>query len=151
MKHSLLILIAVTVLALSLAACGSTEQTATTDVSVLVVTDGSSEKHYTVDDVKALPAAEATFSEVTYVGVPLTVLLTDAGFDPQASKAVKAVAADGFTVNYGPELFLLDDTLLGYGSADGPLTAEDGTFRMVLPDQEGKLNARMLAKLQVVQ
>ena len=64
-----------------------------------------------------------------YVGVPLTVLLTDAGFDPQALKAVKAVAADGFTVNYGPELFLLDDTLLAYGSTDGPLTAEDGTFR----------------------
>ena len=151
MKHSLLILIAVTVLALSLAACGSAEQTATTDDSVLVVTDGSSEKRYTVDDLKALPAAEATFSEVTYVGVPMTVLLTDAGFDPQALKAVKAVAVDGFTVNYGPELFLLDDTLLGYGSTDGPLTAEDGTFRMVLPEQEGKLNVRMLVKLQVVQ
>ena len=79
------------------------------------------------------------------------ILLTDAGFDPQALKAVKAVAVDGFTVNYGPELFLLDDTLLGYGSTDGPLTAEDGTFRMVLPEQEGKLNIRMLVKVQVVQ
>lgn len=151
MKHSLLILIAVAVLALSLAACGSPEQAATADGSVLVVTDGNVEKRYTVEDLKALSAAEATFREVTYIGVPLTVLLTDAGFDPHASKAVKAVAVDGFTVNYGPELFLLGNTLVAYGSIDGALTAEDGTFRMVLPDQEGKLNTRMLAKLQVVQ
>jgi DMSO/TMAO reductase YedYZ molybdopterin-dependent catalytic subunit len=151
MKRSLLTPIAVVVLVLSLAACGSPEQAATTDDSVLVVTDGSVEKHYTVEDLKALSAAEATLQEVTYVGVPLTVLLTDAGFDPHASKAVKAVATDGFTVNYGPELFLLDNTLVAYRSIDGALTAEDGTFRMVLPDQEGKLNVRMLTKLQVVQ
>jgi hypothetical protein len=33
---------------------------------------------------------------------------------------------------------------------DGPLSAEDGLFRMVLPDQEGKLNVRLLTRLQVV-
>jgi hypothetical protein len=151
MKHSLLILIAAAILALSLGACASPEQAAPTDGNVLVVTNGSVEKRYTVEDLKTLSAAEATFQEITYVGAPLTLLLTDAGFDPHASKAVKAVATDGFTVNYGPELFLLDNTLVAYGTVDGPLTAEDGTFRMVLPDQEGKLNTRMLAKLQVVQ
>jgi len=151
MKHSLLILIAAAILALSLGACGSPELAATTDGSVLVVTDGGVEKRYAVEGLKTLSPAEATFGEVTYVGVPLTSLLTDAGFDPHASKAVKAVATDGFTVNYGPELFLLDNTLVAYETVDGPLTAEDGTFRMVLPDQEGKLNTRMLAKLQVVQ
>jgi len=36
--------------------------------------------------------------------------------------------------------------------ADGsPLSADDGDLRLVLPDEEGKLNLRMLAELQVVQ
>jgi hypothetical protein len=80
----------------------------------------------------------------------LTALLQDAGCDPQAAKGVKAIASDGFTVNYGPDLFLLPNTLVAYAQVDGPLSADDGTFRMVLPDQEGKLNVRMLATLQVV-
>jgi hypothetical protein len=151
MKHLPLALITVTALALFLGACGSSEPAATTAANLLVVTDGSTKKSYTADDLKSLASVEAAFRGVTYQGVPLTTLLQDAGFDPQAAKAVKAIASDGFSVNYGPELFLLDDTLVAYARADGPLSADDGTFRMVLPDQEGKLNVRMLATLQVVQ
>ena len=33
----------------------------------------------------------------------------------------------------------------------GDLTADDGSFRMVLPGAEGKLNVRMMVELQVIQ
>jgi DMSO/TMAO reductase YedYZ molybdopterin-dependent catalytic subunit len=154
MKHLLLSLIGVMALAVTLVACGGAATPAPaagTDASVLVVGDDSTQKSYTPEALQALPGAEAAFKDVSYQGVALTDLLQDAGFDPQAAKAVKAIASDGFTVNYGPDLFLLPNTLVAYAQADGPLSAEDGTFRMVLPDQEGKLNLRMLTALQVVQ
>ncbi len=150
MKHLLLTLIGVTALAFCLVACAAPQPAASPETDVLVVGDGTTEKNYTADELKSLSSAEAAFNDVSYQGVPLTILLQDAGFDPQAVKAVKAVASDGFTVNYGPDLFLLENTLVAYAQADGPLTDEDGAFRMVLPDQEGKLNVRMLVTLQVV-
>jgi len=116
----------------------------------LKVGDGTTTRTYTVDDLAALPAAESTFQEVAYKGVPLHVLLQDAGFDPQAIKAVKAVAADGYSVNYDPALFQRQDVLVAYATAQGALTADDGTLRMVIPDAEGKLNVRMLVELKVV-
>ncbi|MCA9978036.1 MAG: molybdopterin-dependent oxidoreductase, partial [Anaerolineales bacterium] len=66
-------------------------------------------------------------------------------------KAVKAVAADGYTVNYDLSQIEKPDVLVAYAQADGPLTEEDGAFRMVLPEEEGKLNVRMLVEIQVVQ
>lgn len=117
--------------------------------NVLLVTDGASEQSYSVDDLKALGAEEAAFRDVTYTGVPLALLLEDAGFDPAGVSAVKATAADDFSANYDPELVNRPDTLVAYAQADGPLAEEDGTFRMVLPDQEGKLNPRDLVELRV--
>jgi hypothetical protein len=86
---------------------------------------------------------------VTYKGVALPMLLQDAGLDPQVLKAVKAVAADGYSVNYDASLFQRQDVLVAYATADGALTADDGMFRMVLPGQEGKMNVRMLTEIQV--
>jgi hypothetical protein len=115
----------------------------------LLVTDGTNSKSYTVADLEALPAVESTFNEVAYKGVTLSVLLADAGFDPAALRAVKAVAADGYSVNYDPGLFQRNDVLVSYATASGSLAEDDGVFRMVLPGEEGKLNVRMLAELQV--
>ena len=77
-------------------------------------------------------------------------LLRDAGFDPAALKAVKAVASDGYSVNYDPALFQRADVLVAYAQTDGPLPADDGMVRMVIPDAEGKLNVRMLTKIEAV-
>jgi hypothetical protein len=152
MKHALFSLVGVMVVVVLLVACGSAPApTASVDANVLVVGDGSTQESYTVKALTSLPGAEAAFKDVTYQDVALSALLQDAGFDPRAAKAVKAIASDGFTVNYWPDLFLLPNTLVAYAQAGGPLSAEDGTFRMVLPDQEGKLNLRMLTTLQVVQ
>lgn len=116
----------------------------------LVVTDGATTKSYTVDDLEALPAVEATFNEVTYKGVTLSVLLADAGFDAASLRAVKAVAADGYSMNYEPALFQRADVIVAYATASGPLAEDDGFFRMVLPGEEGKLNVRMLAEVRAM-
>ncbi len=131
--------------ALVLTACAPKAQGAAGEV--LKVSDGKTEKTYTAADLKALGEAQADFKGVTYLGVPLTVLLQDAGIDPAALKIVKAVAVDGFSANYESALFAREDTLVSYARADGPLGDDEGTFRMVLPDQEGKLNPRELVEI----
>lgn len=138
-------LIVTFVIALALSACAP--QTQDPAAPVLKVSDGNVEKTYTADDLKALEASQADFKGVTYVGVKLTVLLADAGIDPNALTIVKAVASDGFTANYESALYSREDTLVAYATVDGPLGEEDGSFRMVLPDQEGKLNPRQLVEI----
>jgi DMSO/TMAO reductase YedYZ molybdopterin-dependent catalytic subunit len=140
----ILVLLAV----LLLVACGGEADAPAGDL--LTVTDGEQAVTYSVSDIEALPATEAAFREVTYVGVRLTTLLEDAGFDPTAIRAVKATASDGFSANYEAALFALPDTIVATATSEGALTEEDGTFRMVLPDQEGKLNVRQLVELTVI-
>lgn len=142
MKRFLLIIL---VLSLTLMACASQPQESAGPI--LKVSGGNTEKSYTADDLKALGASQADFRGVTYLGVQLTVLLADAGFDPNALTVVKAVASDGFTANYESALFSREDTLVAYATVDGPLGEEDGNFRMVLPGQEGKLNPRQLVEI----
>jgi DMSO/TMAO reductase YedYZ molybdopterin-dependent catalytic subunit len=117
---------------------------------VLKITGQGTEKSYTAEDLRALEAAQASFRDIAYTGVPLAVLLRDAGFDPQAVKAVKAVAVDGFSANYDAELVNRPDSLVAYAQEGGPLVEEEAPFRMVLPDQEGKLNVRQLVEIQVI-
>lgn len=114
---------------------------------VLIVTDGTMEQAYTREDLEALGAVEIDNGDAVYVGVLLKTLLEDAGIDASAISAVKALAIDGFSSNYGPDLFLADTTLVAYARADGPLAANEGDFRMVLPGQSGSMNARLLSKL----
>lgn len=139
------ILFVTLVLALTLTACAS--QVEENAGPVLKVSDGNVEKSYTADDLKAIGASQAEVKGVAYLGVPLTVLLADAGIDPTALTAVKAVALDGFTANYESALYSREDTLVAYARVNGPLGEDEGTFRMVLPDQEGKLNPRELVEI----
>jgi DMSO/TMAO reductase YedYZ molybdopterin-dependent catalytic subunit len=136
------------VVALVLAACAPKAETSTG--LGLKVTDGTITKTYSVDDLKALGSAQAADKGITYVGVPLKVLLQDAGIDPTKLSAVKAVASDGFTANYDSSQFLADNTLVAYAQAGGPLTTDEGTFRMVVPDQGGKMNPRLLVEIDAV-
>ena len=76
-------------------------------------------------------------------------LLASAGFEGDNIKSVKAVAADGYSVLYDLVIFTREDVLVAYTKADEPLSRDDGTFRMVLPGEEGKLNLRMLVELFV--
>lgn len=142
MKRFLLFVL-VGVLALTACAPKAQEPVA----AVLKVSDGTIEKTYTADDLKALGETRASFKDVAYVGVTLTALLQDAGIDPTALTAVKAVAVDGFTANYDASLYAREDTLVAFARVDGPLADDEGPFRMVLPDQEGKMNPRQLVEI----
>jgi hypothetical protein len=145
MKRTLFVIL---VLVFVLAACAP--KAAAPAGAALKVTDGTIVKTYTVDELKALGSVQASDKGIAYVGVQLKVLLQDAGIDPTRLSAVKAVASDGFTANYDPTQFMADDTLVAYAQADGPMTAADGTFRMVLPDQGGKLNPRLLTEIDAI-
>ena len=120
------------------------------DVQRLTVGDGTEQKMYSVAELKELAPSESDFNGVGYIGVPLTELLIDAGFDPQAIQVVKVSASDGYSINYDSDLFMREDVLVAYAQVDGDLTEDDGTFRMVLPGEEGKLNLRMLVEIKVI-
>ena len=120
--------------------------------TALLVTVGENQQSFTLEALQALPVTEASFKGVAYKGVKMSDLLTAAGVSLDGIKAIKGVATDGYTVNYDTAQILKDNVIMAYALADGsPLTADDGTFRLVLPDEEGKLNLRMLAELQIVQ
>lgn len=139
---------------LVLAACApAAEQSASAPAeAVLLVTAGERQQSFSAEDLQALPPVEATFNAVTYKGVTVSALLEAVGVAPDGIKALKAVAADGYSVNYDPAQVLKENVLVAYALADGsPLGADDGNFRMVLPDEEGKLNVRMLTELQIIQ
>ena len=139
------ILFTLLVLTFVVSACAS--KTPTTPAVTLTVSMGNVEKTYKLANLQNLGKVQETFKTVTYIGVPLTTLLKDASIDPAKLSAVKAVGADGYTVNYEPALFNLPDTMVAYARLDGPLTDTEAPFTMVLPKQEGKMNARMVVKI----
>ena len=134
------------VLLLSACTAGNIEKNA---IENLVVTDGVDEAIYSVDDLKKISEIEEDFPEETYIGVPLPDLLAVAGFKVDNVKTIKAVAADGYSVLYDSTIFTREDVLVAYAKAEEPLSKDDGTFRMVLPGEEGKLNLRILVELFV--
>jgi DMSO/TMAO reductase YedYZ molybdopterin-dependent catalytic subunit len=142
--------ILITLFVLTLFASACTPKASAPAGDTLLVKYGDMQKTYTLDDLQALGDAQATFQDVTYVGIPLSTLLSDAGADPASLSAVKVVAVDGYTVNYDSSLFMLPNTLVAYSRLDGPLAGDEVPFRMVLPDQEGKLNARQLVEIDAL-
>lgn len=116
----------------------------------LRILDGTNEETYSVADLETFPMTESIFNEVTYKGVALAELIKAAGFELQDIRAVKASASDGYSVNYDSTHFHREDVIVAYATVDGPLSEDDGTFRMVLPGEEGKLNIRFLVELRMV-
>lgn len=129
-------------------ACASKNTAASKSIQ-LIVGDSASQKIYNLTDLKALPKSESELNNIRYVGVPLVTLLRDAGFDIQTIKMVKAIANDGFSAEYNPDLFSRSDILVAYARVDSPLGSDEGGLRMVAPGEAGKLNVRMLVELQV--
>ena len=150
MKKIVLALIGVILLMACAPATGESAEAPV--VTTLPVTVGESQQSFSVEDLEALPSAKASFNDVAYKGVTVAVMLEAVGVNPDDVKALKAVAVDGYSVNYDPSQVMKDNVLVAYALADGgPLSADDSSFRMVLPDEEGKLNLRMLVELQIVQ
>lgn len=157
MKNWKYLLVAV-LLGVLLTACAATGD----DSEGVVVTDGmllvsgpAVGVSYTQADLEAMPSQEALFSTeysdpVTYVGVSLPSLLEAAGVDLATVRVVKVIASDGYVKNYDAANILLPEATIAYARADGPMDAEDGAFRLVIPGTAGEFNVRMVVEIQVV-
>ena|SRR5690554_3103045 len=134
-------------LAAIIAAC-SPSQPADPDAT-LAVTAGDSEAVYSPNDLANINNVTVEAEGTTYVGVPLSDLLQHAGVDdPATLSQVTAVASDGFSADYEPALFLEPQTIVAYATTEGDLANDEQPFRMVLPDQPGRMNVRMLARIE---
>ena len=146
MKAKILIIFVIGFLLASCASNGQTDE----NVPVLTVSQGSDQKTYSIAELKKLPRTEAVLNGVSYVGVAITSLLEAANIDAQSVAKVRAVASDGFSVDYEPALFQRGDVIVAYGTKDGALSKNDGTLRMVVPGEGGKLNPRMVVRIEIV-
>lgn len=145
MKKVLFVLLFASLL---IASCSS----APSDVSQpteLKLTGSETDVVYSRLELEEFESYEAEFEGVVYQGVVLSVLLENAGINPDEIKKVTAVATDGYQVTYNPDIVNRPDVIVAYATAEGDLTADDGTFRMVLPGEPGNQNVRMLAELTI--
>jgi hypothetical protein len=129
-----------------LAACGGSSSDETTPQ--LTVVGGPAEKVYTLDDLRDLPVSTVEVDGAVYSGVILADLLQDAGIEVDDLSSVNAVASDDFSATYDPDIFSRSNTIVAYELDGGRLLEEERPFRMVLPDQPGRLNVRMLVRLE---
>ena len=137
----------------TLVGCGAsaTQDKATVQETVLTIINGDNQQIYTINDLKTLPSMVSSFNDIDYMGVSVIFLLKEAGVNINEISAVKAVATDGYSINYEPAQLLPDDVLVAYSLADGgSMASDEGKFRMVLPDQEGNQNLRLLYKLVII-
>ena len=106
---------------------------------------------FVVTDLEKMSQVESSFADVVYIGVPVTELLAAAKISLEDVKVIKAVALDGYTMNYEPSQLEKEDIIVAYSQKDGPLASEDGNFRMVFPGEAGSMNLRMLIELRPVE
>jgi hypothetical protein len=149
-RFTILILVLLVALFSACVSSSAGEEAVSGTAPTLLVSGGDSSKTYTRADLESLPVTQSTFNDVTYLGVSVAELLRDAGFTPDEIKAVKAIAEDGYSVNYDLSQVLAPEVIVAYAQVEGDLVEDDGAFRMVLPGAEGKLNVRMLVELQAI-
>lgn len=142
--------------ALLLAACSPAGQASPTPPQeasapgiILTISGGDTERTFTLEQLQALPVTEVESADGQYVGVRLGDLLTEAGFDLEAIATVQAVAVDGFSSTYPPELFTRQDAVLAYARKDGNLNADEAPLRMVIPGEGGRMQPRMVNRIEV--
>jgi hypothetical protein len=116
---------------------------------MLVVSSVDGKQMFGRDDMENLPVVNETLNGVTYKGATAAALLHAAGVDPEALKGVRAVYADGTTLELDVTSLLGGEGLIAYARADGDLTPEDGAFRLVLPKADAAHNLPGLTELQL--
>jgi sulfane dehydrogenase subunit SoxC len=86
-----------------------------------------------------------------WTGVPLSIVLNEAGVQPGASWIVAEGADPGKMTRSIPLAKAMDDALLAYGQNGEPLRPEQGfPLRLLLPGWEGNSNVKWLRRLKVV-
>ena len=149
MKRTTLLIILLIIAALA-TACAPAAPATEEAVNSLTVSDADNQQTISLEAIQELPQTTANFQDIDYVGVTLPTLLEDAGISLDDVTAIKAVASDGYSVNYEPALYTREDVILAYAQADGPLAEDDGALRMVVPGERGQMNVRMVVEIEVV-
>ena len=147
------IIVITLIVMITLVGCGASETQEMTSLlePVLTIINGDNQQTYTVKDLQTLTSTVSSFEGIDYKGVSVRYLLEEAGVNLNEISAIKAVATDGYSVNYEPAQLLPDDVLVAYSLADGSsMDSNEGRFRMILPDKEGNQNLRLLYKLVIV-
>ena len=86
-----------------------------------------------------------------WTGVPLSVLLNEAGVQKEASWLVYEGADPGKFTHTVPLAKAMDDCLVAYGQNGEPVRREQGyPIRMIVPGWEGPFNVKYLSHIKVV-
>jgi sulfane dehydrogenase subunit SoxC len=86
-----------------------------------------------------------------WTGVPLSVLLNEAGVQKEASWMVSEGAEAGKWSHTLPLAKAMDDVIVAYGQNGEPLRPEQGyPLRLVVPGWEGLFNVKYLSHIKVV-
>ena len=86
-----------------------------------------------------------------WTGVPLSVLLNEAGVQKEASWLVYEGADPGKFTHTLPLAKAMDDVIVAYGQNGEPVRPEQGfPIRMVVPGWEGPFNVKYLSHIKVV-
>jgi sulfane dehydrogenase subunit SoxC len=86
-----------------------------------------------------------------WTGVPLSVLLNEAGVQKEASWLVSEGADPGKFTHTLPLAKAMDDVIVAYGQNGEPVRPEQGfPIRMIVPGWEGPFNVKYLRHIKVV-
>src|SRR6516162_9772074 len=86
-----------------------------------------------------------------WTGVPLSVLLNEAGVQPGANWVISEGAEAGRWAHTIPLTKAIDDCIVAYGQNGEPLRPEQGyPLRLVVPGWEGLFNVKYLRHIKVV-
>ena len=85
-----------------LVSCGSTapQDKVSVPETVLTIIVGDNQQTFTTKDLQALPSTVSSFDGKEYMGVSVNLLLEEAGININEVSVIKAVATDGYSVNY---------------------------------------------------
>jgi len=117
--------------------------------TILTISGADIETTYTLEQLRGLSTTPVESDDGRFVGVRLADLLIDAGYELDQISSVRAIALDGFSSTYDPELFSREDTVLAYAREDGDLNGDELPLRMVLPGQEGRMQPRQVKAIEV--
>jgi hypothetical protein len=152
MKLKTINLILIAILLLNMIACNSNQGVLENEITLIsgpVLKVG--DKTFDIEDLENMPKVESSFEDVVYIGVPVSELLLLAGISLENIKAIKAVASDGYTMHYESNQLNNENNIVAYRQKDGPLSGDEGNFRMVFPGEAGSMNLRMLIELSPVE
>lgn len=115
--------------------------------------NGSSMLHSTDDPKMGLPVQyiHGMTSCSEWTGVPLSVLLNEAGVQKGASWLVSEGADDGKFTHTLPLAKAMDDVMVAYAQNGEPVRPEQGyPLRLIVPGFEGPSNVKWLRHIKVV-